>query len=52
MSNTDSKFIREIFESSEEDERELVNLVFQNLKLEGKKKLTENPWAIFYYDWV
>lgn len=33
---------REIFESSEVDEkRELVNLVFQNLKLEGKKMLTE-----------
>lgn len=29
---------REIFESSEvEEKRELVNLVFQNLKLEGKK---------------
>lgn len=34
--------VREIFESSEVDEkRELVNLVFQNLKLEGKKILTE-----------
>ena len=33
---------REIFESSEVDEkRELLNLVFQNLKLEGKKMLTE-----------
>ncbi len=33
---------REIFESSEvEEKRELVNLVFQNLKLEGKKMLTE-----------
>ena len=33
---------REIFESSEVDEkRELVNLVFQNLKLEDKKMLTE-----------
>lgn len=33
---------REIFESSEVDEkRELENLVFQNLKLEGKKMLTE-----------
>lgn len=33
---------REIFESSEVDEkRELLNLVFQNLKLEGKKWLTE-----------
>lgn len=33
---------REIFESSEVDEkRELVNLVFQNLKVEGKKMLTD-----------
>jgi site-specific DNA recombinase len=33
---------RKIFESSEVDEkRELVNLVFQNLKLEDKKMLTE-----------
>ena len=33
---------REIFESSEVDEkRELLNLVFQNLKLDGKKMLTE-----------
>ena len=33
---------QEIFESSEVNEkRELVNLVFQNLKLEGKKPLTE-----------
>ncbi len=33
---------RKIFESSEVDEkRQLLNLVFQNLKLEGKKVLTE-----------
>lgn len=33
---------REIFESSEVDEkRQLLNFVFQNLKLEGKKLLTE-----------
>ncbi len=33
---------REIFESSEVDEkRQILNLVFQNLKLEGKKMLTE-----------
>jgi len=35
---------REIFESSEVDEkRELLNLVFQNLKLEGKKMAHGSP---------
>ena len=33
---------RELFESSEvEEKRELLNLVFQNLKLDGKKMLTQ-----------
>lgn len=39
---------REIFESSEVDEkRELLNLVFQNLKLEGKKMLKEVREPLF-----
>ena len=39
---------REIFESSEVDEkRQLLNLVFQNLKLEGKNLLihTQEPFS-------
>ncbi len=37
-----ASWAREIFESSEVDEkRQLLNLVFQNSKLDGKKMLTE-----------